>query len=635
MQKENREVYKRRIKALREEMKKEEIDVYFLSGLDCNLSSSSDEYYDTVSYLTGLTLKGDASILVLEDRVYLFADERYKDDVLNNTDGSVIIPVVYSSHTGGSSQDEAIAFYTQRIIPFLNQKKVVFGADASTVPYSSFRVNYKSEISEFKDIDLMDRIWENRPKKQKQKLSDVENLVFNTYGENVFTSRCEKLNNLISFLNAHSEVIDALFTIRENEINYILNLRNYNGGYTQTAHAMLVLLPKQGYLFTDADIEQSALNSMRNMLLNNETEYRIIHLAYDSINEVLPSLLPQKARVAVSLGCISLKTVILLTKSKFLGFDWIENSPSEMMSIKSGGEKFGMQKAHKEDALAFARFMSDFDDRTTPSSIVLSPQTEKDFVDDFIKYKKRNIGYITESFKPIFAFEKGGKCPHYDYELGNKTIDHSSLVIMDTGSQYEFGTTDCTRTLIVGDKVDKHWIHDYTLVLKAQLSVLMGHYKEGRATGFTLDTIARGVMWRDNLDYEHGTGHSIDCWGNVHGDAPRLSSRHSLQTEMYLKEGMIFSVEPGLYSREDYAIRIENVVVVEKEDKKSEYLSLKSLTLCPYERRLIDKEALSKEEIEYINNYHKMIYDTLSEELLLHPDDEKALKYLKDSTKPL
>ena len=206
---------------------------------------------------------------------------------------------------------------------------------------------------------------------------------------------------------------------------------------------------------------------------------------------------------------------------------------------------------------------------------------------------------------------------------------------MDTGSQYEFGTTDCTRTLIAGDRVDERWIHDYTTVLKAQLSVLMGHYKEVRATGFTLDTIARSVMWKENLDYEHGTGHSIDCWGNVHADAPRLSARHSLQTEMYLKEGMIFSVEPGLYSRQDYGIRIENVVVVEKENEKSEYLSLKSLTMCPYERRLIDKDSLTKDEIKFINDYHKRIYDTVSEELLLHSTDKKALEYLKDSTKPL
>ena len=398
---------------------------------------------------------------------------------------------------------------------------------------------------------------------------------------------------------------------------------------------MLLLLPNQGYLFTDARIEQSALNSMRSLILNNEMEYRIIHLSYDSINEIFPSVIPQKSRVAVSLGCISLKTVILLTNSKFLGFDWIDNSPSEMMSIKSSGERRGMQKAHTADAVAFARFMADFDEKTTPSNMILSPLTEREFIDDYIKYKKQNTGYITESFKPIFAFEKGGKCPHYDYEREEKTVDHSSLVVMDTGSQYEFGTTDCTRTLIAGDRVDERWIHDYTTVLKAQLSVLMGHYKEGRATGFTLDTIARSVMWKENLDYEHGTGHSIDCWGNVHADAPRLSARHSLQTEMYLKEGMIFSVEPGLYSRQDYGIRIENVVVVEKENEKSEYLSLKSLTMCPYERRLIDKDSLTKDEIQFINDYHKRIYDTVSEELLLHSTDKKALEYLKDSTKPL
>ena len=632
---ENKDLYKNRINALREEMKKERVDVYFVSGLDCNLSSSSDEYYDTIKYLTGLELKGDASLLVLDDRVYLFTDSRYKDDVLKSIDPRVFIPVLSSTISASSAQDEAIIFYINRIIPFLNQKKVVFAADASTVPYSSFRGNYRSEDSDFKDLDLVNRIWTDRPKKIRQTLSDVENLVFNTYGENVFTSRNEKLYNLISFLNARSDSIDALFTIRENEINYILNLRNYNGGYTQSAHAMLLLLPNQGYLFTDARIEQSALNSMRSLILNNEMEYRIIHLSYDSINEIFPSVIPQKSRVAVSLGCISLKTVILLTNSKFLGFDWIDNSPSEMMSIKSAGERMGMQKAHTADAVAFARFMADFDEKTTPSNMILSPLTEREFIDDYIKYKKQNTGYITESFKPIFAFEKGGKCPHYDYEREEKTVDHSSLVVMDTGSQYEFGTTDCTRTLIAGDRVDERWIHDYTTVLKAQLSVLMGHYKEGRATGFTLDTIARSVLWKENLDYEHGTGHSIDCWGNVHADAPRLSARHSLQTEMYLKEGMIFSVEPGLYSRQDYGIRIENVVVVEKENEKSEYLSLKSLTMCPYERRLIDKDSLTKDEIQFINDYHKRIYDTVSEELLLHSTDKKALEYLKDSTKPL
>lgn len=635
MLKENSEVYKERIKALRNEMRKEDVDVYFVSGLDHNLSSSSEEYYDTISYLTGLELKGDASILVLEDRVYLFSDERYKEDILSSIDGSFIIPVIFNTQTSGSPQDEAIAFYSNRIVRLLEQDKVTIAAAAETIPYSSFRIFYKSERSNFKDVDLIGRIWIDRPKRKQQKLSDVENLVFDREGGSIFEPRANKLYKLVSFLNAHSDAVDALFTMRENEINYILNLRNYEGGYTQSAHAVLILLSTGGYLFTDANVEPSAQNALHNLVLNNEIPYRITHLPSNAINDVFPSLLPPKSRIAVSLGCISLKTVILLTKSKFLGFDWIERSPSEMMSIKSNGELMGEEKAHKEDGVAFARFMADFDDKTTPTNMIVSPLQEKDFVDNYVEYKRHNSGYITESFKPIFAFEKGGKCPHYDYERGNKTIDHSSLIVMDTGSQYEFGTTDCTRTLITGDKVEQKWIDDYTLVLKAQLSVLMGHYKEGKATGFTLDTIARSVMWRENLDYEHGTGHSVECWGNVHGDAPRLSSRHSMQTELYLREGMIFSVEPGLYSRGDYGIRIENMVVVEKEDKKSGYLSLKSLTMCPYERRLINKDALTKEEVEFINNYHQRIYSVLSVPLSESPSDKKALEYLANSTRPL
>lgn len=634
--------YKNRIAALRREMLMQGIELYVVTGLDSGLASSTDEYWDTLRYLTGFTSKGDGTLLVTMDKAYFFCDSRYVDNIFNEIDKDtfLLVPLQHCS----SPQEEVFCFISHYGFQRNDGKKVVVGGDPRTIPYPCFRKQLNIEKFVYKPQDLINKVWTDRPTITKRHLTDVENYIFDDTRKYIFEQRCTKLNRITKYLEFKGEAIDAFLTTMEDEIAYLLNLRAFDGGYTQSAMGVLIVMPEQCYLFTDAVIDNKALDDFKNIGSDEESGVKKVFVfSYSSILEVLPSLLPQGSKIGVSHGNISLELVNMLSRGKYLGFDIIENTPSVQMSVKSEGEVEGMRLSHINDGVAFARFIykklyKDLNEKF--NSVDQDLPTEEDLATSYVSEKKNGIrGYITESFSPIIAFNSNAKCPHYTYKANASTMlkkEESTLMLMDVGSQYEYGTTDFTRTIALGNNIKNEWKRDYTLVLKAHLDVIMGKYKLGAVSGYTLDTVARRVLWNNGLDYEHGTGHGIDCWGNVHGIYPRLSQKRSSSTEMLLRENMMFSVEPGLYSREGYGIRIENIVMVKREDKNSPFVTLESLTLCPYDRNLIDKSMLSNEMIDYINDYHERVYNTLVPYLNnqdLH--DDETVRYLYKITRPL
>ena len=216
--------------------------------------------------------------------------------------------------------------------------------------------------------------------------------------------------------------------------------------------------------------------------------------------------------------------------------------------------------------------------------------------------KKSNL-YQGPSFSTISAFEKNGAIIHYNALNYKKTrFKNNSLYLVDSGGQYKSGTTDITRTICFGN-VNKKRKEIYTRVLKGHIAVDKFNLKKN-TLGSHVDYVARKYLKEIGLDYEHGTGHGVGHFLNVHENPPNISK----SSKCKFFEGQIMSNEPGCYLKNNFGIRLENLMYVEKNNGAMRF---KSLTLVPFERDLIEKKFLTKSEMEWINEYHINVCDKL------------------------
>jgi Xaa-Pro aminopeptidase len=207
-------------------------------------------------------------------------------------------------------------------------------------------------------------------------------------------------------------------------------------------------------------------------------------------------------------------------------------------------------------------------------------------------------------------------------------VEPEGLLLIDSGGQYKDGTTDITRTVAVG-KLTKQMKADYTHVLKGHIALATAIFPEG-TRGSQLDILARKALWENGLTYWHGTGHGIGHFLNVH-EGPQNIRLEENPTK--LQPGMVTSNEPGLYRANQYGIRIENLIVTQEYQKTEEFGSFhnfETITLCPIDTKPIVKKLLTKKEIKWLNNYHKMVYRKLKKYL-----DKEEKAWLKSKTKSI
>ena len=221
---------------------------------------------------------------------------------------------------------------------------------------------------------------------------------------------------------------------------------------------------------------------------------------------------------------------------------------------------------------------------------------------------RRRGGYRGPSFTAIPGFRENGAVIHYHPQGAGSKLTGRGLFLLDTGAQYTQGTTDVTRTLVLGDPTDEE-IGDYTLVLKAHVQVSLMPYPVG-TRGYMVDAFARRVLWKKGVNYNHGTGHGVGLCLSVHEGPARLNAE---PIPFALDPGMILSNEPGLYRPGKHGIRIENLITVVPAGRTefAEFLGWDTLTLCPYERRLIDVAALEDDERQWIDAYHEKVRDQI------------------------
>ena len=292
-------------------------------------------------------------------------------------------------------------------------------------------------------------------------------------------------------------------------------------------------------------------------------------------------------------------------------------------ACKNAVELEGIRAAHRRDGAALTRFLA-WLASAPPGSI-----TELDAVDRLAAMRVGGEHYRGPSFDTISGAGPNGAIVHYRVTAeSNRTLEPGTLYLVDSGGQYLDGTTDVTRTVAVGPPKPEHRDR-FTRVLRGHIALAMARFPRG-TTGAQLDTLARQFLWQAGLDYDHGTGHGVGHYLNVHEGPQRISRMGSAAA---LAPGMVVSNEPGYYKTGAYGIRIENLVAVtEADDANGGFSGFETLTLAPIDRALVDPAMLTAAERTWLDAYHARVAETLTP---LLADDADALAWLRAATAPL
>ena len=306
-----------------------------------------------------------------------------------------------------------------------------------------------------------------------------------------------------------------------------------------------------------------------------------------------------------------------------------EESPvKRMKTVKNATEQAGFRRAMLKDGIAMVKFLKWLETEFGTKAVANSPLSEIAVDRKLTALRAGQPLFKDISFDTIAAYGAHGAIVHYEATPETDVpLQPEGLLLLDSGAQYLDGTTDITRTIALGPLTDE-MRHVYTLVLKGHIQIEMAKFPSG-ISGTQLDVLAKQAMWREGLHYMHGTGHGVGSFLNVH-EGP-----HQIRMEWKpapLVAGMTVTDEPGIYLEGRFGVRIENTLLIVPYMKSEfgEFLQFEPLTLCPIDKRPIDVSMLTDEERQWLNDYHRMVYDRLSPYL---SDDERL--WLQAATTPL
>lgn len=392
----------------------------------------------------------------------------------------------------------------------------------------------------------------------------------------------------------------AYLTCDSASICWLLNLRGYDNKYTPLLHSYLLFNKRKSFLFTNK------------RLINDEVkkhldENKIEILALEKINQFSNICTKNKIKlVNLDQNYISYYFFSELKNNK-IEINNIIDPVINAKSIKNKTEIENLKSTHILDGLAVTKFLAWFDDIINNNEI--SNHNELTIKNKLFEYRKKHNEFLFDSFETISAYSENGAIIHYcPNEVSNKIIANDSLLLLDSGGQYKSATTDVTRTIATGDYSKDH-IHNYTLVLKGHIALATAIFPKN-TSGHQLDCLARQFLWKEQKDFNHGTGHGVGNFLNVH-EGPHSISKANNNTA--LKPGMLVTNEPGYYVENNYGIRIENIMLVTEESEN--FLKFETVTLAPLEEKLIDFSLLDQNEKNWLKNYHNKIYTLMENHL--------------------
>lgn len=588
-----------RIAALRAELKRRGLSAFILPRADAHQNEYVPPSEERLAWLTGFTGSAGTAI-VATDRAVLFVDGRYTLQARDQIDGSLFTV----AHLVETPPDQWIgknlsAGMTLGYDPWLHTAdgaeklaKACASVGAKLVPV---------------DGNPVDAIWTDRPAPP---LGTIVPHDLRFAGEDV-PGKLLRIRDMIAKLRA-----DALVVSDPHNVAWTFNIRG-----SDVAHTPLpicdAIIPKDGRpsLYIDGRKLDNAMRSRLEEFADVREPGEFIK-GLETLGRAKANVRLDQATAADALSRIVTAAGGTLSR----GPDPI----SAMKAEKNDTEIKGTREAHRRDGAAMARFLAFLDREAAKGKL-----TEIDAVAALESFR-RDTGLLKDvSFPTISGAGPNGAIVHYRVtRKTNRAIKSGELFLVDSGAQYEDGTTDITRTIVVGQPTADMRTH-FTLVLRGHIAIARAVFPEG-TTGSQLDTLARQYLWQHGLDFDHGTGHGVGSYLSVHEGPARISKLGTVA----LKRGMILSNEPGYYKTGAYGIRIENLVLVVDGPTiaggERPLNAFETLTLAPIDRRLIDPSLMSPDEIAWLDAYHARVAETIGPLV-----DKETLGWLRSATRPL
>ncbi|WP_330924554.1 aminopeptidase P family protein [Candidatus Sororendozoicomonas aggregata] len=576
-----------RLVALRTEMARQQIDAWVIPSSDPHQSEYVADHWTGRAWASGFT--GSAgTLIVLKDQAGLWTDGRYFIQGKQQLEGTGI-ELMREGNPGVPTMGEWL-------VEQLDAESTI-GFDGQTMSVAAARRLEKSiEGASFQitcDKDLLAQAWTDRPAMPAEPVfSHAERYVGKTRDDK-FAAVREAMAQ---------KKVDHLLISTLDDIAWLFNLRGSDVACNPVFLAYALFSREKVSLYVnDSRIEADALAA----LTASGVELR----AYDAIAEDLANL-PADSQLQLPPATTS----CWLKNAVPASVNIVEAaSPSTLhKAIKNTKEIDFMRECHRRDGAAIVR-LSRWLDEITPTGRV----NEVELDNKLQAIRSEDPLYKGPSFPTIAGYAANGAICHYRAEEKTcLTIKPKGLLLVDSGGQYPDGTTDITRTFSCGELTDEEK-RDYTLVLKSHINLATTRFKKG-TYGIQLDMMARQPMWALGMDYNHGTGHGVGYFLNVH-EGPHSIGAKWVDTP--LEPGMLVTNEPGMYRDNKHGVRIENIMRVSEDitTEFGEFYKLEHLTLAPIDTRPLERSLLSEQELQWLNSYHQDVREALSP--LLSGDD--------------
>nr|WP_205455669.1 aminopeptidase P family protein [Clostridium botulinum] len=586
-----------KIEKLREIMKKENIDYYVVPSGDFHQSEYVAEHFKSRAYITGFTGSAGTALIGIEKGI-LWTDGRYFIQAEQQL------------------KDSGIELYKMRIPgwPTLHEWLMENMKSGETVSFDG-RLFSANEYKEFKKIkdkkdinivinkDLIEEIWNDKPELPKEKafLHDIK------YCGKSAKEKIEEVRVEMKKMGAQSYIISSL-----DDIAWLYNIRGNDVKDTPVVLAYAIVNEEKATLY----IDKNKLSNEDQIKLNNEG------IKIDEYNNIFEDVKDIKNSVILDPNKVSGYIYTLINEN----VEVIEelNITTKLKAIKNSIEIENLKRCQIKDGVAMVRFLKWLKENVGKENI-----TEFTVADKLLEFRSKGDLFVEESFGTIAGYKDHAAMMHYSatdesaYELKQEGI-----LLVDSGGQYLDGTTDITRSFILGKLTDEEK-KDFTLVLKSHINLMKAKFLKG-TTGSNLDVLARTILWDEGMDYKCGTGHGVGFFLSVH-EGPQ--SIRPVPNTVVLEPGMILTNEPGVYKEGKHGIRTENVMLVTNDIETAEggeFYKFEVMSYCPMDIEGIDESLLTEAERKWLNTYHAETYAKLSPYL---NDEEK--NFLKNSTREI
>ncbi|SFJ17086.1 aminopeptidase P family protein [Myroides guanonis] len=587
-----------KLSAIRALMKEQGIDAYIIPSSDPHISEYLPEHYKCISWTSGFT--GSAGTLVITlDFAGLWTDSRYFVQGPEQLKGSgfelVKLKVQHAA--------EYVNWISEK---FNNGATVAFDGNLaslavahaikSTLEPLNFTINGH--------VDLLASIWKGRPELPK---TTAYTLPISTTGQST-QSKLDAVRSELKEKRVTAHLISSL-----DDLAWVLNIRGTDVPCNPVTLGFLYIATDKTVLF----IDPSKLESKTVEELNG---FGIEIQDYTDVRKTLKSL------------TASDRILIDPKRTCFAIYDSIPNeveiveamNPSTLLkAIKNDVELQHERQAMINDGVAMTKFFKWVEENVASGTL-----SEMSIADHLRGLRAEQPGFKDISFDTIAGYKDHGALPHYKAEeKSNYTLKPEGLLLVDSGGQYETGTTDITRVITLGTPTAEEK-EDYTIVLKGTIEGSMAIYTKG-TRGYQIDAITRRPIWATLRNYGHGTGHGVGFFLNVH-EGPHVINPSNV--DIALQTGMISSIEPGLYREGKYGIRIENLVVSKdlSSNQFGDFMEFETITICYIATDLVEKSLLEKTHIDWLNNYNQWVYDSLEAKL-----SAEEASWLKEKTKAI